>query len=198
MSVVCSGGTHEKQNLPQCETRPGLRSPRGPFSDPRPRAGGGLGRGSKPGQRHACIRPQSQPVLQTAPSQRLDSAAGVLGPQDSSTSGRRPCPGEGAFPARRHTHDLSRCHSFLREQRTPPGAWVARKKQIVLHGEMVTRNELKSGDPSDQTLASLERAAPPARRPQPRKARLLRPVQTAAGQSGAAGLSPLRAAIHRT
>ena len=47
---------------------------------------------------HADFRPPYQPVLQTAPSQRLDSAAGVLGPQDPSTSGHRPCPGEGAIP----------------------------------------------------------------------------------------------------
>ena len=73
-------------------------------SESEPHAGGdvdGLGRGSKPGRCCACIRPPSQPVLQTAPSQRLASAAGVLGPQDPSTSGRRPCPaarGKCSFP----------------------------------------------------------------------------------------------------
>ena len=61
----------------------------------------GLGWGSKPGRRCACIRPPSQPS---------------------------PCPGEGAFPACRRTHDLSRRHSFLRKQRAPTGVWGALKK----------------------------------------------------------------------
>ena len=58
----------------------------------------------------------------------------------------------------------------------------------------LTWNHLKSRDPSDQALASLERAAPPSPAgPQPRRARLPRPVQSAAGQIGAAGLGPLQA-----
>ena len=80
-----------------------------------PHAGGdvdGLGWGSKLGQRCACIRPPSRPVLQTAPSQRLDSATGVLGPLDPSTAGRRPCPGEGAFPDCRRIDDLSGLERF--------------------------------------------------------------------------------------
>ena len=61
-----------------------------------PRAGGRLGWGSNAGTALAEFRPPRQPVLQTAPSQRLGPAAGVLGPQDPNTSGRSPCPGEGA------------------------------------------------------------------------------------------------------
>ena len=45
----------------------------------------------------ATFRPPPQPVLQTAPSQRLGPAAGVLGPQDPITSGRSPCPGAGGI-----------------------------------------------------------------------------------------------------
>ena len=52
----------------------------------------------------------------------------------------------------------------------------------------------KSEDPFDEALAFSERAAPPSPAgPQPRRARLPRPVQTAAGQFGAAGLGPLQA-----
>ena len=48
--------------------------------------------------------------------------------------------------------------------------------------------------PSTRLWHRVERAAPPSPAgPQPRRARLLRPVQTAAGQFGAAGLSPLQA-----
>ena len=41
---------------------------------------------------------------------------------------------------------------------------LAHEKQIISHCEMTprARNTLKSGDPSDQALASLERAAPPS------------------------------------
>ena len=68
-------------------------------------------------------------------------------------------------------------------------------KQIISYCEMaLNRNHLKSRDPSDQALASLERAAPPSPAgPQPRRARLPRAVQTAAGQFGAAALGPLKA-----
>ena len=82
------------------------------------------------------------------------------------------------------------------------------KKQFVLHCEIhparrsCSANDRcrqgskaqKSGYPFDQTLAFFERAAPPSPAgPQPRRARLPRPVQTAAGQFGAAGLGPLQA-----
>ena len=153
VSGMSRRAAQEKQNVPHCETSSGVRIRRSRWSGPLPRAGGrartcarhwrvpgesephaggdvdGLGRGSKPGLCCACIRPPSQPVLQTAPSQGLDSAAGVLGPLDPSTAGRRPCPGEGAIPACRCVDDLSRCRSFLRdgEQRAPPGLWEAQK-----------------------------------------------------------------------
>ena len=116
---------HEKQNVPHCETPPDAQNPRDRSSGSRPRAGGGLGRGSKLGRRCVCIRPPSLPVLQTAPSRRLDSAAGVLGPQDPRTSGRRPCPGEGAITACHHIDDQSRCYSLLREHRASTAVWNA-------------------------------------------------------------------------
>ena len=113
--------SHEKHNVPHCEKLSGVRIRNSRKSGPLPRAGAaagrvwvlwtqhacrwakplawrglqdGLGRGSKPGRRCACIRPPSQPS---------------------------PCPGEGAFPACRRVDDLSRCHLFLRQQRAPTG-----------------------------------------------------------------------------
>ena len=73
-----------------------------------PRAGGRLGWGSNASIALAKFRPPPQPVLQTEPSQRLGPAAGVLGPQDPSTSGRRPCPREGASPPAARNSDTGR------------------------------------------------------------------------------------------
>ena len=79
-----------------------------------------------------------------------------------------------------------------RQGSTAPEGGRPHEKQIISYCEMaLDRNHLKSRDPSDQALASLERAAPPSPAgPQPRRARLPRPVQTAARQFGAAGLGP--------
>ena len=85
--------------------------------------------------------------------------------------------------------------SLLREQRAPAGAWDAHEKQIISYCEIATcaRHKLKSGDPSDQTMALSERAAPPSPAgPQPRRARLLRPVQAGApARIGPAGCAVL-------
>ena len=76
-----------------------------------PHAGGEvgwLGWGSNAGTALAEFRPPPLPVLQTAPSHRLGPAAGVLGPQDPSTSGRSPCPGEGAKSSAARNSDAMR------------------------------------------------------------------------------------------
>ena len=69
------------------------------------------------------------------------------------------------------------------------------KKQNFLQCEMMSaRKALKSGDPSDLTLAILEPAAPPSPvGPQPRRARLPHPVQAGAPAWMSPGLlrSPL-------
>ena len=100
-----------------------------------PHAGGEvdrLGWGSNAGTAPAWFRPPPQPVLQTAPSQRLGPTAGVLGPQDPSTSGRSPCPGTGGRTSAARTSDaglrcaLRKILLLVMHAETPPGPPLSR------------------------------------------------------------------------
>ena len=103
---------------------------------PSPGQGEGWDGGRMQAQRRPGFDPLPSPSCRPRPSQRLGPAAGVLAPQDPSTSGRSPCPGAGARTSVARTLGVMRSFTMrnvllLESGPLHPDAWVRCGGQVT-------------------------------------------------------------------